>query len=87
MSATSKKGADDNILTYKGHPLMRHDNIIYYGSMSDRYYYDADSGNQDSKGSGGRNPCSRSITADFPQRAPKRSYCKKDRKRRSLHCT
>ena len=36
MSDTSKKNADD-ILSYKGHPLMRHDNIIYYGSMSDRY--------------------------------------------------
>ena len=24
-------------LTYKGHPLMRKDNIIYYGSMSDKY--------------------------------------------------
>ena len=36
MSAT-KKGTDNGILTYKGHPLMRHNNIIYYGSMSDRY--------------------------------------------------
>ena len=24
-------------LTYKGHPLMRKDNIIYYGSMADKY--------------------------------------------------
>ena len=24
-------------LMYKGHPLMRKDNIIYYGSMSDKY--------------------------------------------------
>lgn len=37
MSATAKKSADEQILTYKGHPLMRHNNIIYYGSMSDRY--------------------------------------------------
>ena len=36
MSAT-KKGTDNDILTYKGHPLMRHNNIIYYGSMSARY--------------------------------------------------
>ena len=36
MSAT-KKGTDNDILTYKGRPLMRHNNIIYYGSMSDRY--------------------------------------------------
>ena len=36
MSAT-KKGTDNDILTYKGHQLMRHNNIIYYGSMSDRY--------------------------------------------------
>lgn len=37
MSATAKKSADEQILIYKGHPLMRHNNIIYYGSMSDRY--------------------------------------------------
>ena len=24
-------------LTYKGHPLMRKDNLIYYGSMADKY--------------------------------------------------
>lgn len=24
-------------LTYKGHPLRRKDNLIYYGSMADRY--------------------------------------------------
>ena len=24
-------------LTYKGHPLMRKDNIVYYGSMADKY--------------------------------------------------
>ena len=24
-------------LTYKGRPLMRKDNLIYYGSMSDKY--------------------------------------------------
>ena len=26
-----------NILEYKGHPLQRKDNIIYYGSFSDKY--------------------------------------------------
>lgn len=26
-----------DFLLYKGHPLMRRDNIIYYGSMSDKY--------------------------------------------------
>ena len=25
------------LLEYKGHPLRRKDNIIYYGSMSDKY--------------------------------------------------
>ncbi len=25
------------LLTYKGRPLMRKDNIIYYGSMSEKY--------------------------------------------------
>ena len=29
--------ADDKILTYKGHPLMRKDNLIYYGSMADSH--------------------------------------------------
>ena len=26
-----------NVLTYKGHPLMRMDNLIYYGSMADSH--------------------------------------------------
>ena len=26
-----------NTLTYKGHPLRRKDNLIYYGSMADKY--------------------------------------------------
>ena len=30
--ATAKK-----TLVYKGHPLRRKDNILYYGSMSDKY--------------------------------------------------
>lgn len=34
MAVSEKK---DEILQYKGRPLMRKDNIIYYGSMSDRY--------------------------------------------------
>lgn len=30
--------AQDNIpLQYKGHPLRRKDNLIYYGSMADKY--------------------------------------------------
>ena len=29
--------AEDKVLTYKGHPLMRKDNIIYYGSMADSH--------------------------------------------------
>ena len=33
MTTTNKK----NLLEYKGHPLMRKDNIIYYGSMSDSH--------------------------------------------------
>lgn len=27
----------NNVLTYKGHPLRRKDNLIYYGSMADKY--------------------------------------------------
>lgn len=26
-----------DVLMYKGHPLRRKDNIVYYGSMSDKY--------------------------------------------------
>lgn len=30
--------AEENaVLTYKGHPLMRKDNLIYYGSMADSH--------------------------------------------------
>ena len=29
--------ADNNVLMYKGHPLMRKDNMIYYGSMADSH--------------------------------------------------
>ena len=28
---------ENTILTYKGHPLMRKDNLIYYGSMADSH--------------------------------------------------
>lgn len=28
---------ETNHLTYKGHPLRRKDNLIYYGSMADKY--------------------------------------------------
>ena len=28
---------EKNVLTYKGHPLMRKDNLIYYGSMADTH--------------------------------------------------
>ncbi len=34
MSNTTAKS---EMLSYKGRPLMRKDNILYYGSMSDRY--------------------------------------------------
>ena len=29
--------ADEKVLMYKGHPLMRKDNLIYYGSMADSH--------------------------------------------------
>ena len=31
------KGAKQEGLIYKGHPLRRVDNLIYYGSMADKY--------------------------------------------------
>lgn len=34
MASIEQEG---DVLTYKGHPLMRSANIIYYGSMEDRY--------------------------------------------------
>ena len=34
MPTTAKK---NDLLEYKGHPLMRKENIIYYGSMSDSH--------------------------------------------------
>jgi len=34
--AASAKGKN-KILEYKGHPLRRKDNLIYYGSMADKY--------------------------------------------------
>ncbi len=30
-------GAANAVLEYKGHPLRRKDNLIYFGSMSDKY--------------------------------------------------
>ena len=33
----SEKDQKQEALLYKGHPLMRKDNIIYYGSMGDPY--------------------------------------------------
>ena len=27
----------NEVLTYKGHPLMRKDNMVYYGSMADEF--------------------------------------------------
>lgn len=32
-----KKASKKEGLTYKGHPLRRVDNLIYYGSMADKY--------------------------------------------------
>ena len=29
--------AEQSGLTYKGHPLMRKDNLVYFGSMADQY--------------------------------------------------
>jgi len=35
MAAAAKNA--NKILEYKGHPLRRKDNLVYYGSMSDKY--------------------------------------------------
>ena len=39
-------------LVYKGHPLRRKDNLIYYGSMAVNILYDAGHGHQEGQGSG-----------------------------------
>jgi hypothetical protein len=36
MMATAAKDKK-KVLEYKGHPLRRKDNLIYYGSMADKY--------------------------------------------------
>lgn len=33
----AEKTEKNEVLEYKGHPLRRKDNLIYYGSMSDKY--------------------------------------------------
>ncbi|MDL2287870.1 hypothetical protein LJC32_00625 [Oscillospiraceae bacterium OttesenSCG-928-F05] len=35
MTAVKKKTGD--LLSYKGHPFVRQGNIVYYGSMADKY--------------------------------------------------
>ena len=37
MIALEKEEFMSSFLTYKGYPLVRHDNVIYYGNMSDDY--------------------------------------------------
>lgn len=34
---TTPKSEKTELLEYKGRPLLRKDNLIYYGSMSDKY--------------------------------------------------
>ena len=36
MASTKKKKGEEGLM-YKGRPLMRRDNLIYYGSMADKY--------------------------------------------------
>ena len=36
MGTVKKKKSDEGLM-YKGHPLMRRDNLIYYGSMAEKY--------------------------------------------------
>ena len=36
-NAATKSKSKNKILEYKGRPLRRKDNLIYYGSMSDKY--------------------------------------------------
>ena len=68
MPTTAKK---NDLLEYKGHPLMRKENIIYYGSMSDSHIIMMqilDAGEV-------------KAPADKPQCPHERAYCEKNRKR------
>ena len=37
MPTAKKKDANKEIFTYKGKPLLRKDNMIYYGNVDDKY--------------------------------------------------
>ena len=73
---TTKK---NNLLEYKGHPLMRKENIIYYGSMSDSHIIIMQIlESSDYKGLPGAK-CFRTASADRSQRTYERAYRQENR--------
>ena len=75
-----------NALEYKGHPLRRKDNLIYFGDMSDPYCTDSDHGQQKGQRSGRGNQGFRAAAADGPGNQNERPYRQKERKRQSVRC-
>ena len=71
---TTKK---NNLLEYKGHPLMRKENIIYYGSMSDSHIIMMQI--LESGDSAGCKACIRTASADRSQRTYERAYRQENR--------
>ena len=76
---------EKTVLQYKGRPLMRKDNMIYYGSMADSHIVmlqiletkkvqDTDIATRE---------CG--ASAHRPQRESKGPHCEEERKRRLLH--
>lgn len=74
---TTKK---NNLLEYKGHPLMRKENIIYYGSMSDSHIIMMQIlESSDYKGLPVAKACIRTASADRSQRTYERAYRQENR--------
>ena len=77
---------EKTILQYKGHPLMRKDNMIYYGSMADSHIVMLQIlETKKVQGYRHRNKGQRGAPAHRPQRQSKGPHRKKERKGRLLY--
>ena len=74
---------EKTILQYKGHPLMRKDNMIYYGSMADSHIVMLQI--LEGQGCRHRDKGQRGAPAHRPQCESKGPYRKKERKGRLLY--
>ena len=81
---TTKK---NNLLEYKGHPLMRKENIIYYGSMSDSHIIMMQIlESSDYKGLPVAKRVSVQLSADRSQRTYERAYRQENREEQHVGC-